>query len=664
MSNKGGLTSSSGSSSASHATPPLLPQHKFGPHDVVAIRPNKGPSDGPPLTQGVVYRVKDTQIIVAVDDAPDEGLDVPLRLEKLANEVTYKRLKDTLTALSSSAAGSSNHPGGPLVDVMFGKRGPRFVEPAPEWSPVNTFLDESQRRAISLALSAKDVALIHGPPGTGKTTAVVEYIRQEVARGSRVLACAASNIAVDNLVERLMAAPPSSSSSCAAKSVKVVRLGHPARLLPQVIECSLEAQVLKNDNSSLAKDCRKEIKSLNQQLMKLEGWKKAERWQIRNQLKQLGKEEKKRQTTAVQEVIKHSQVVASTLTGVLHYTLENQVFDVAVIDEAAQALEVACWGALLKAKRAVLAGDHLQLPPTIISEAAANKGLGKTLFERLQGMYKEDISEMLTVQYRMNEGIMTWSSKELYEGKVCAHESVAHHDLPGYIADIKAREAAAGGGGGGAKTSSSTSSNKKTAAAAGGGGGGKKGVGKAAAVATLTPRPDPATEGSFSAQMLPVLLLIDTAGCGFEEQQEEEGDSRANPGEAKAVMAHVVALMAAGVNPSSIGIITPYNAQVALLKDLRPERLGGLGLEISSVDGFQGREKEAIIISMVRSNADREVGFLSDKRRMNVAVTRARRQCAIICDTETVSHDPFLGRLVKYFEEHGEYMSAGEYVRD
>ncbi|GAX76189.1 hypothetical protein CEUSTIGMA_g3633.t1 [Chlamydomonas eustigma] len=620
-------------------TAPLLPQHKFSPHDIVALRPSKGPADGPALVQGVVYRVKETALVVAVDDAPDEGLEQPLRLDKLANEVTYKRLKETLSALASSTTGSSLQPGGSLVEVMFGRKEPRFVDTPPAWQPFNHSLDDSQRRAISLALSAKDVALVHGPPGTGKTTAVVEIIWQEVARGSRVLACAASNIAVDNLVERLASVGgkaatvasvasniPSNSSGAGSGvtggTVRVVRLGHPARLLPQVLDNSLEAHVLRSDNSSLAKDCRKEIKSLNQKLKKLDPWKKAERRQLRDELRQLSKEERKRQGAAVAEVIRGAQVIASTLTGVLHHTLDSCDFDVCVIDEAAQALEASCWGALLKARRAVLAGDHLQLPPTILSEAAAARGLGRTLFERLQDMYGSLVSEMLTVQYRMNSNIMQWSSDALYQGKLTAHESVASHDLHGIRAEV----------------STSGSAKKKS--------------NLPAAVAV------PSAEVT-----LPVLLLVDTAGCGFEERQEEEGDSKCNEGEAKAVMAHVESLMKAGIPAFSIGVITPYNAQVALLKEMRPEKIASQ-LEISSVDGFQGREKEAIIISMVRSNDKREVGFLADQRRMNVAITRARRQCTLVCDSETItsSGNVFLKRLIDYFEQHGEYISASELV--
>eukprot|EP00198_Chlamydomonas_reinhardtii_P001007 XP_001690342.1 predicted protein [Chlamydomonas reinhardtii] len=572
-----------------------LPPHKFGPHDVVALRPSRGPADGPAVVSGVIYRIRENSITVAVDEAPEEGLDQPLRLEKLANEVTYQRLRGTLDSLLKARSGTAATPdgrllpGGALLDVVWGRREPQFAAEAPEWKPLNTGLDDSQRQAVTLALSAKDLALVHGPPGTGKTTAVVEIILQEVARGSRVLAASASNIAVDNLVERLVRANP---------KLKLVRMGHPARLLPAVLDSSLEAHVLRSDNSALARDCRAEIKSINARLLKLGPRDRAERRELRGDLRRLGKEERQRQEAAVAEVIKGAQVVCCTLTGVSHRQLDKELFDVAVVDEAAQALEAATWGALLRARRAVLAGDHLQLPPTVVSDEAARLGLARTLFERLQTSVPT-ASAMLTVQYRMNKAIMQWSSDELYHGKLTAHPSVAEHTLRDMPPD----------------------------AAAGAPGAGCKGM--------------------------------DTAGCGFEEQQEAEGSSYANPGEAKAVMAHVARLVRIGIPPQHIGIITPYNAQVALLKELRAQSVGG-ALEISSVDGFQGREKEAILVSMVRSNDGGGVGFLSDRRRMNVAVTRARRHCAVFCDSETVSQDGFLKRLVEYFSTHGEYTSAAE----
>ncbi|KAK9813817.1 hypothetical protein WJX73_000065 [Symbiochloris irregularis] len=571
-----------------------LPPHKLSPHDLVEVRPSKGPSEGAPLASGVVYRVRDDVIVVALDESPDADLDVPMRLHKLANEVTYNRLKATLQTLGQASA-LQDAPGAPLTDVLFGVRQPRFLENPRPWKAVNTGLDASQCAAVSRALTAQDVALIHGPPGTGKTTAVVELTLQEVARGSKVLAVAASNIAVDNLVERLGAQLPRG---------QVVRPGHPARLHPSVLAHSLEAAVMRADSSSLARDCRADIKAANARLLKLGRKDFAERRALRAEVRALAKEERRRQQHAVGEVLSRARVVCATLTGVLARDVAPLTFDLVVVDEAAQALEIATWAALLKAPRAVLAGDHLQLPPTIISDQAASQGLARTLFERVHQLFGGAVASMLTVQYRMHASIMAWASEELYGGLLTAHPSVAARslqDLPGV---------------------------------------------------------DPAA--AASPDYGPV-ALIDTAGCDMEEAGQEGGDSRLNEGEAQAALAHAARLVALGVPAADIGIITPYSAQVSLLRERCPDGLKGL--EIATVDGFQGREKAAVIISAVRCNPKGEVGFLSDDRRMNVAVTRAQRHVALVCDSETLNRHGFLQRLVGYFEQHGAYLSAAELIQ-
>ena len=578
-----------------------LPAHRFGPHDVVAMRPSRADPGSPPLARGVVCRLTESSIAVALDDAPDEGLDGLLRLDQLANEVTYERLKAALRALAAAAAASGGRGG--LVDILFGAREPH--EP-PSVLPIgppmlNRGLDASQQEAVRFALAAPEVALIHGPPGTGKTTALVELIAQCVARGERVLACAASNIAVDNLLERLRVALP---------KARAIRLGHPARLSPAVLECCLDAAVARADSSALAADVRKEMKSLSSRLLKLGPRDRAERRDVRRQLNQLGREERARNTAAVKEVLSAAQVIGCTLTGALSRTLENasrdKPFDVVVIDEAAQALETACWGALLKGKRAVLAGDHLQLPPTVVCDAAERGGLGRTLFERAHEMHPQ-LARMLTVQYRMNGNIADWASGELYDNRLTAPTAVAARTLAG-----------------------------------------------------LAP-------GNAALAELPVVLLIDSAGCDMEEAEPQEGDptveSKSNEGEARVALAHAARLVAGGIPAAAIGIISPYSAQVALLREFRRDAGESLAaLEISTVDGFQGREKEAIIISCVRSNSRSEIGFLSDARRMNVAVTRARRHCALVGDSETLSHNAFLKRLLAWFEAHGEVRSAAEYA--
>ena len=219
------------------------------------------------------------------------------------------------------------------------------------------------------------------------------------SRGLRVLACAASNVATDNLVERLAKADA---------RLPLLRLGHPARLLPSVLGASLDAQVLQSDNSGLAQDIRKEIRDGQSRLLRLGRWDRDERRALRTELRRLAAEERQRQGRAVAEVISRSRVVLCTLSGALSHHLRGSAFDAVVIDEAAQALETACWGALLKAPKAILAGDHLQLPPTVTSPEAERGGLGRTLFARLHAAHGEEVARMLTVQYRMHAEIMAW----------------------------------------------------------------------------------------------------------------------------------------------------------------------------------------------------------------------------------------------------------------
>jgi ATP-dependent RNA/DNA helicase IGHMBP2 len=268
--------------------------------------------------------------------------------------------------------------------------------------------------------------------------------------------------------------------------------------------------------------------------------------------------------------------------------LRDRAFDLVVIDEAAQAVEPACWIPLLRAGRVVLAGDHCQLPPTIISNEAAREGLSISLMERLLRDLSSQISRRLTTQYRMHEAIMGFSSSEFYESSLVADNSVKSH----LLSDL---------------------------------------------------------QGVTAYQLTSVpLTFIDTAGAGYDEELEPDGESRRNPQEAEVVGRQIQSLIDAGVSSRDIAVIAPYAAQVRLLREQLPID----GLEIDTVDGFQGREKEAVIISLVRANAKGEIGFLRDTRRMNVALTRARRKLIVIGDSATIAGHPFYRDLLEYFELH------------
>eukprot|EP01137_Pigoraptor_chileana_P007883 Opistho-2@54024 len=523
---------------------------------------------------------------------PDELLDVTLRMDRVANDVTHKRVMQTMDDLASH--GYKTGPSARIASVVFGKEEPMFDDPPAsvaekEWA--NLGLNKSQKDAVRFALSARDVAVIHGPPGTGKTTTVIEIIQQLIKRGGdtvRILACGPSNISVDNMVERL-----------ASTKTRIVRLGHPARLLPSVLKHALDAVVKTAEGADLVEDIRREMDVAQRDLGRTKDW--GERRRLRGALKDLRKELSKREHKALDNAINGAQVVLCTITGAASKVLGRSQFDYVVIDEAPQALEAHCWIAMLRGKRVIIAGDHCQLPPTILSDKAARGGLSETLFDRIHGAHKTKATRMLETQYRMNEKIMDWSSKEMYEGRLKADPKVASHvlcELPGV---------------------------KKT------------------------------EETSCA------LFMIDSAGCNMHESESADDESKSNDGEADVTAAYVRRLLAAGVKPGDIAIITPYNAQVTLLK----QRLADVGeaLEIGSVDGFQGREKEAVVISMVRSNDDGEVGFLKEDRRMNVAVTRGRRHVCIVGDSGTLCSHEFLDRLVGHFMEHGEVRSAEEFVQ-
>ncbi|NXX48694.1 SMBP2 protein, partial [Tricholaema leucomelas] len=575
----------------SHEASTELPCNSFGPGDIVGLYESAG--QGEPLSTGIVTRVTPKAVTVAFEEShqglPSLEQDSSYRLLKLANDVTYNRLKRALQALKQYRGG----PASDLIDVLFFSSEPSAFSETKPPKFYNDSLDASQKEAVSFSLAQRELAIIHGPPGTGKTTTLVEIILQAVQQGLKVLCCAPSNVAVDNLVERL-----------AGCSVRILRLGHPARLLEPIQKHSLDAVLAHGDNAQIVADIRKDIDQALAKSKKAQD--KGERSHFLGEMKVLRKELKEREETAMATALTQASVVLATNTGAssdgpLKLLPENH-FDLVVIDECAQALEASCWIPLLKAPKCILAGDHKQLPPTIISHKAAAEGLSLSLLERLAERYGRQAVRMLRVQYRMHQAIMRWASCEMYGGQLTAHPSVAQHllrDLPGVT--------------------------------------------------------------STEETNIP-LLLIDTAGCGLFELEVEDEQSKGNPGEVQLAGLHVQALVEAGVKAKDIAVVAPYNLQVDMLREQLCHRYPEL--EVKSVDGFQGREKEAVILSLVRSNKKGEVGFLAEERRMNVAVTRARRHVALICDSHTVSSQPFLRRLLAHFSQHGEVRTAFEYLDD
>lgn len=532
--------------------------------------------------RGVVTGRDRETITVALTQMPEPTNDRPtFRLDWSSDEISRERQRAALKQVAAVDHGRL----ATLKRKLLGEEPPEFVVDGPLTDGRGTDagqLDESQREAVAHALAAKEVAIIHGPPGTGKTTAVVELIRLAVQRGERVLACAPSNLAVDNLLERLLVA-----------GERAIRVGHPARVLPELREHTLDLQVAAHPDLKLAREWKKQAWALRRQASKFTRTapEKGARREQRDEANRLLADARKMEERLVAHLLESATVVCATLTGLDDELLGKLQFDLAVIDEAAQTTEPACWIPLLRAKRLVLAGDHCQLPPTILSNEAKQLGFDVSLMERLVASCGDVISRQLTTQYRMHEQIMQFSSDEFYDSSLIAADCVREHllaDLPHVT-------------------------------------------------------PCPLVESAMQ--------FIDTAGSDCVEQAEADGSSRNNPGEADIVARQVQELLTAGVAPSEIAVITPYAAQARLLRAL----IENLAIEIDTVDGFQGREKEAVVISLVRSNSTGEVGFLSDTRRTNVALTRARRKLIVIGDSSTLANHDFYRRLLDHFEREGAY---------
>ncbi|XHG09849.1 hypothetical protein AWENTII_012886 [Aspergillus wentii] len=589
--------------------------------------------------EGVVTRVGEKGIWIAFgqrggggrskedDEDIEELWGKKLWLIKLANDVTFRRMNQTMEKMAKMPESEYTQ----FMRVAFGHTTPFQVdqEAAGPVDFVDSTLNDSQKEAIRFALASKDIVLIHGPPGTGKTHTLIELILQMVQRKLRVLVCGPSNISVDNIVERL-----------APNNVPVVRIGHPARLLPSVLEHSLEVLTHTSEAAGIVKDVRKEIDQKVASIRKTRTGR--ERRAIYDDLKGLRREFRERESKCVDNLVRESNVVLATLHGAGGHQLKNQKFDVVIIDEASQALEAQCWIPLLSASKVVLAGDHLQLPPTVkstvqkskdaatrgktktgtpdVKDEAGNPGdkevtknisLEKTLFDRLLSLHGTGIKRMLTTQYRMHEKIMKFPSNELYESKLIAGEAVKARLLQALPYEVEETDD------------------------------------------TREP-----------------VVFWDTQGGDFPERTEDAeigkkeallGESKSNEMEALVVAKHVGNLVESGVKPEDIAVITPYNGQLAVLSQMLREKYPGL--ELGSVDGFQGREKEAVVVSLVRSNSEHEVGFLGEKRRLNVAMTRPKRHLCICGDSETISKGSgFLKRWMEFLEEHADlrYPDAGE----
>jgi superfamily I DNA and/or RNA helicase len=558
--------------------------------------PGRSGSDRPTLN-GVITAVKRNKILLATtkEDLPDWVDEGKLGVDLTFDEVSYREMEYALGKVMGAFDGRLAE----LRDVLLGAKPAQFRPENEATLYYPSPLNESQLAAVRHVLAARDVAIIHGPPGTGKTTTLVQAIMETTRRERRVLVCAPSNTAVDLLTEKL-----------AERGVNVIRMGNPSRVSDLLLEHTLDAQIMAHKSYPELKSMRQTAEQYREAAGKFKrhfGWEeREERRALKEQAHLMLQDSDNLERYITEDLLDKVQVITATLVGASNRAIRHLTYETIFIDEAAQALEPGCWIPIIKGNRVVLAGDHQQLPPTIKSEKAG--ALRETLFEKCIRRQPET-ARMLEVQYRMHEQIMEFSSEQFYDGKLLAAPTVAHADLPDY--DIRFA-------------------------------------------------PDQAVE------------FLDTAGFGFQELGIAESRSIANPEEADLLLKRLAQLLepydAADHTEDllTIGVIAPYRAQINYLKDAVEgnDELAGLMehrmLSVGTVDSFQGQERDIIAISLTRSNTQGEIGFLSDIRRMNVGMTRARKKLLIVGDSSTLGSHPFYKAFLDYVESIGAYRTAWE----
>ena len=533
-------------------------------------------------------------IKVAFDKrVPKWAIKKKVRLDLYANDITFRRMEDNLNHLSLKGKNA--------LEYILNERDPKKNRPTPYISYIDENLNDSQKSAIENALSCENFYLIHGPFGTGKTRTLVELISQETRQNHKVLATAESNAAVDNILERLMD----------NKKLNLTRLGHPQRVSKNNITQTLAYKV---ENHKLNKKIKKIYKKIDNLIEKRkvhtkptpqyrrglgdydilhfaskgkgtrgvssEKIKSMAKWiEINQEIDEAHDEIKRIENRMIKDIIDKSDVILATNSSAALESISRVKFDVAIIDEASQATIPSVLIPIAKANRFILAGDHKQLPPTIISDRAGD--LSKTLFEELIRMYPHK-SQLLNIQYRMNSLLMKFPNEEFYDNGLKSDSSV--DDIT--INDI--------------------------------------------------------LDGEHDEK---ALLFVDTSDVDIEgETHLKDSKSIVNTIEAEISVKLVEDYLNDGVEVADIGIISPYADQVKIIQDMTP-------VEVKTVDGFQGREKEIIIISTVRSNDNENIGFLKDLRRLNVAITRAKRKLIIIGNIDTLKTNPTYARLIKFCED-------------
>ena len=535
-----------------------------------------------PCISGVVSLVRrnNIRLTLFVDELPDWVDTGKLGIDLMFDESSYKEMAGAL----QQAMKAKNNRLAQLTEILLGAKEAVFEK---ETQLKFHGLNSVQCNAIQKIAAAKDVAIIHGPPGTGKTTTLVAAISHSLLTEKQVLVCAPSNNAVDLLTMKLHEA-----------GVKVLRLGNPGRISEELQMLTIDSGISAHKDFKQIKEFKKmasEYKNMASKYKRQFGH--AERQQrkaILDESRKLQAEAEKIESFIINDLIEKAQVITCTLVGSANYMIRDRMYSTVFIDEAGQAPEPACWIPILRAERVVMAGDHQQLPPTIKSQKASKEGLMVTLFEKI--IHRQKADTMLEVQYRMNEKIMAFSNKKFYNNKLKADDSVKDKTISDSLA----------------------------------------------------------------------VEFIDTAGCSFNEEAGQGTSSLINKGESEILLKHLTLLLEENIlsDSNTIGIISPYKAQVHFLEQQTDEsatfKKMGKRLSVNTIDGFQGQERDLIYISLVRSNDDGEIGFLSDLRRMNVAMTRARKKLVIIGDSATLARHPFYKEMLEYMDSIEAYRSAWE----
>ncbi|MBK8515027.1 MAG: IGHMBP2 family helicase [Saprospiraceae bacterium] len=446
-------------------------------------------------------------------------------------------------------------------------------------------LNQSQKEAVKMGIRIPFLGIIHGPPGTGKTTTLVALAEVLLQNEKRILVCAPSNNAVDLMADKLN-----------SRGISVLRIGNITRIHDDLIHLTIDEKVRNHPDWAHIKkvriQARETEKKASQFKRQFGAAEKDNRSALRKEARDLRKWASELEDRLINSLIRGAQVIATTLIGVSNRVIKDLFFETVIIDEASQALEPECWNAILKAKRVILAGDHKQLPPTVKSKEAMKLGFDRTILDTLSDKINECI--LLDTQYRMHGSIMSFSNLRFYKSKLLSDSGVVYRSL----------------------------------------------------------RND----------TLP-LVFIDTAGCGFDELSPGDSRSYLNEGEYNIIREHIL-LHIEKFAGCTIGIISPYKDQVRYIRQQIVDDivLNSLDIEVNSIDGFQGQEKEIIYISLVRCNDIGDIGFLKDERRLNVAMTRAQKKLIILGDSATIAQHEIYASLIAHVEAQGHYDSAWNYM--